>query len=71
MKFQWNLSPLETLGVTVVGVGMAFAASKVANMQTTSTAHQVAMVGLPTAIYVAGVIIGTNRPVAGWIEQKS
>ena len=64
--FSWNLSAGETAAVTAVGVGFAWLAAKAQNTQTTH--HQAAMLAGGTALYVLGVVIGTNRPAAGWIK---
>jgi len=63
---KWNLSTKETAGVIAVGAVLAFIANKAENTQTTH--HQAAMLAGGTLLYVAGVVIGTNRPAGGFIE---
>jgi hypothetical protein len=64
---EWNLSPVETAGVVAVGLAMAYGASKVAEATETPKSHQIAMLAGGAAIYTAGVVIGTNRPAAGFL----
>jgi len=65
---NWKLSPVETVGVVGVGVGLAWLANKVSNSQKTPAAHTTAMLVGGTVIYTAGVVIGANRPPKGFIE---
>jgi hypothetical protein len=67
--FAWNLSAKETAGVVAVGVGLAWLANKVSNTQTAH--HQAAMLAGGTLLYTLGVVIGTNRPVTGFITDRS
>ena len=65
---KWKLSAKETAGVVGVGVVLALLARKAANEMDTPDAHQTAMVVGGASLYVAGVVIGANRPSQGWIE---
>jgi hypothetical protein len=67
---KWNLSPVETAGVVGVGLALGFVANKVSNAQATPTAHQTAMLLGGTVLYTIGVVVGTNRPPGGFIEDK-
>lgn len=67
---KWNLSPVETAGVAAVGLALAFAANKVSNAQKDAKVHQAAMLGGGVLLYTLGVVIGTNRPVAGFVPSR-
>jgi hypothetical protein len=64
---HWNLSPKETAGVLAVGAALAFVANKVSNVQPDQKAHQAVMLAGGTLLYTLGVVIGTNRPAAGYL----
>jgi tRNA A37 N6-isopentenylltransferase MiaA len=68
---DYKLSAKETVGVLAVGLAASEVARRVANAQKSQKSHQIAMVVGGTALYFAGVYIGTNRPAAGWISAGS
>jgi hypothetical protein len=63
---KWNLTPGETAGVVAVGVGLGLVSNFVANRMGTPRSHQVAMLAGGAALYTAGVVVGTNRPIGGF-----
>jgi Mg2+/citrate symporter len=65
---EFNLSAKEAAGVFAVGLAMAFVADKVTDQVQDKKAHTAAILAATAAIYTAGVVIGTNRPPAGFIE---
>jgi len=65
---QWKLGPKETAGVFAVGLAMAFAADKVTDKVQSPKKHAMALLGATAAIYTVGVVIGANRPPAGYLE---
>lgn len=66
---KYKLSAKETVGVLAVGLAASEVARRVANAQKSQKSHQIAMVAGGTALYFAGVYIGTNRPTAGWLTD--
>ena len=64
--WKWNLSAPETAGVVGVGVGLGFLANMFSNTQQTTEGRNRAMLAGGTALYTAGVVIGTNRPKSGY-----
>ena len=64
---KWNLSPKETAGVAVVGILMGGALYYLTDEET-GPANLWSVLGGATLIYTLGVVIGTNRPAAGFIE---
>ena len=62
---NWKLSGLETAGVVAVGVALAWAARSVTPQGRT---HMTAMLASGAALYTVGVVVGANRPAAGFIQ---
>lgn len=68
---KYKLSGKETAGVIAVGLAASEVARRVANAQKSQKSHQIAMLAGGTALYFAGVYIGTNRPPAGFLTDGS
>ena len=67
---EWKLSAGETAGVVGVGVVLALGANAIANAAKTPDSHKLAMLAGGAALYTAGVVIGANRPPAGFLPVK-
>ena len=64
---DYKLSGKETAGVIAVGLVTSEIARRAANAMKSNKSHQIAMVVGGATLYYAGVVVGTNRPAAGYI----
>lgn len=67
---RWKLSLPETAGVSFVGLALGFGAAKLAS-SVKGKSHGAAMVLTGALLYLLGVVIGANRPAAGYLVDKS
>ena len=70
MKMKWNLSPVETAGVVGIGLGLSWLGTAFTSGDQTTPSQRTGRVIGGTALYTAGVVIGTNRPKRGFIGKK-
>lgn len=68
---KYKLSGKETVGVIAVGLVASEIARRLANAQGNQKTHQITMLASGTALYFAGVYIGTNRPAGGYLSDSS
>lgn len=61
-----SLSTKEILGVTAVGLALAYVARAASNRAASPAAHQTAMLVAGTGPYALGVAVGARRPAEGW-----
>ncbi len=60
------LSAKEILGVTAVGLALAYVARAASNRAASPASHQTAMLATGAGLYALGVAIGARRPAEGW-----
>ena len=68
---DYKLSGKETAGVVVVGLATSEVARRIANSMGSDKSHQIAMLVGGATLYYAGVVVGTNRPVGGYIGSSN
>jgi len=68
---KYKLSGKETAGVVAVGLIASEVAKRITNSQKTTQSHQTAMLLSGALLYCVGVVIGSNRPPAGYLAMKT
>jgi len=66
---KYKLSAKETVGVLAVGLAASEVARRVADSEKSQKYRNISILASGTALYFAGVYIGTNRPKSGWLTS--